>query len=146
MRAAPAAEPGRRARPLARRPRRRSAPPGPDRAATGESLPPSTCLRDPASYLPPTPRPCALTARKRESLHALARAPLLELLLALDDLGRQPQIGFAADAFEIVDQHRLAVGRRLRDAHGAPNDAVLDPGAHGGAHGGGHLAAELLAR
>ena len=33
--------------------------------------------------------------------------------LALNDLGREPQIGFAADAFEVVDQHRLAVGRRL---------------------------------
>src|ERR1051326_5305726 len=37
-----------------------------------------------------------------------ARAQLLELLLALDDLGGEPQIGFAADALEIVDQHRLA--------------------------------------
>src|SRR6516165_5161525 len=33
-----------------------------------------------------------------------------QFLLALNDLGREPQIGFAADAFEIVDQHRLAVG------------------------------------
>ena len=46
--------------------------------------------------------------------------------LALDDFGREPQIGFAADAFEIVDQHRLAVGRRFGDAHVARNDGVVD--------------------
>src|SRR5258708_25638011 len=30
-----------------------------------------------------------------------------QFLLALNDLCRESQIGFAADAFEIVDQHRL---------------------------------------
>src|SRR5215831_7097736 len=38
-----------------------------------------------------------------------ARRVRYQFLLALNDLGREPQIGFAADAFEIVDQHRLAV-------------------------------------
>src|SRR6266508_5689876 len=49
-----------------------------------------------------------------------------QFLLALNDLGREPQIGFAADAFEVVDQHRLAVGRRLRHPHIARDDGVVD--------------------
>ncbi len=50
----------------------------------------------------------------------------LQLFLALDDFGREPQIGFAADALEIVHQHRLAVGRRFRDAHVARDDGVVN--------------------
>ena len=32
-----------------------------------------------------------------------------QFFLALDDLGREPQVSFAADAFEIIDQHRFTV-------------------------------------
>src|SRR5215510_6496647 len=53
-----------------------------------------------------------------------------QLALALDDFGRKLQIRFAADAFEIVDQHRLAVGRRLGDAHIARDHGVVDLGSH----------------
>src|SRR5215472_1023649 len=55
-----------------------------------------------------------------------ARCVRYQFLLALNDLGREPQIGFAADAFEIVDQHRLAVGWRLRHPHIARDDGVVD--------------------
>src|SRR6202042_1930177 len=37
-----------------------------------------------------------------------------QLTLALDDFCCELEVGVAADAFEIIDQHRLAVGRRLR--------------------------------
>src|SRR5216683_4439716 len=108
------------------------------RAASGESLRPSTCLPHLSSFssfnavvrgfpLPTLPR---TRGREREAVQLSTRAELLELLLALDDLGREAQIGFAADAFEIVDQHRLAVGRRLRDAHIARDDGGVDLRSH----------------
>src|SRR6516225_692818 len=53
-----------------------------------------------------------------------------QFFLALDHLGREPQISFAAAAFKIVDQHRLAVRRRFRDTHVARNDGVVNFGAH----------------
>src|SRR5262249_16268060 len=49
-----------------------------------------------------------------------------QCLLALDHFGGEPQIGFAAAAFEIVDQHGFAVGRRFRHAHIARDDGVID--------------------
>ncbi len=39
-----------------------------------------------------------------------------QLPLAADDFGGEPQIGLAAGAFQIVEQRRLAVGRRLADS------------------------------
>src|SRR6185437_16283719 len=36
------------------------------------------------------------------------KLPRLQFLLALDDLGGGAQVSFAADAFQIIDQHRLA--------------------------------------
>src|SRR5207245_4023261 len=57
-----------------------------------------------------------------------------QLLLALDDFGREPQIGFAADTFEVIDQHRLAIGRRFRHPHVARNDGAVDLGSHLLAH------------
>src|SRR6202030_2133841 len=66
--------------------------------------------------------------------------------LALNDLGGETQIGFAADAFEVVDQNRLAVGRRLRHAHIARDHGVVDFLAHEFAYVGHHLAGEIVAR
>ncbi len=66
--------------------------------------------------------------------------------LALDDFGSELQIGLRADAFEIVEQHRLAVGRRLGDPHVARNDGVVDLVAHELAHVGDHLVGEIVAR
>src|ERR1700758_1676605 len=54
-----------------------------------------------------------------------ARRVRYQFLLALNDLGREPQIGFAADAFEIVDQHRLGLRRRLRPTQVLPGDCVV---------------------
>src|SRR5215470_1382414 len=51
-------------------------------------------------------RSCRAGLRPRTAA-AIAMRARNQFLLALDDLGREPQIGFAADAFEIVDQHRL---------------------------------------
>src|SRR5260370_18446545 len=53
-----------------------------------------------------------------------------QLALALDDFRRKLEIGFAADAFEIVHQDRLAVGRRLGDAHIARDHGVVDLSSH----------------
>src|SRR5579863_1736752 len=69
-----------------------------------------------------------------------------QLFLALDDLGGEPQIGFAADAFEIVDQHRLAVGGGFRHPHIARDDGVVDLAAHELAHVRHHLVGEIVAR
>src|SRR5262245_58986587 len=57
-----------------------------------------------------------------------------QLALALDHFGRELEVRFAANAFEIVDQHRLAVGRRLGDAHVARDHGVVDLAAHELAH------------
>src|SRR6478752_1592325 len=53
-----------------------------------------------------------------------------QLALALDHFRRQLQILFATDAFEVVDQHGLAVGRRLGDAHVARDHGFVDFAAH----------------
>ncbi len=72
--------------------------------------------------------------------------PAHSVFLSLDDFGGEPQIGFAAAAFEIVDQHRLAVGRRFRDPHVARDDGVVDFRSHEFAHVGDHLARQIVAR
>src|SRR5262249_33074994 len=54
----------------------------------------------------------------------------LQLALALDHFRRKLEVGFAADAFEVVDQHRLAVGRRLGDADVARDHRLVDLFAH----------------
>src|SRR5205823_10910146 len=69
-----------------------------------------------------------------------------ELALALDYFGRQFQIRVAADAFEIVNQHRLAVGRRLGDAHIARDHGVVDLGAHELPDVGNDLIRQIVAR
>ena len=65
--------------------------------------------------------------------------------LALDDFGGELQIGLAAGALEVVEQHRLAVRRRLRHAHVARDDRLVDRVAHVGAHVGDHLAGQVVA-
>src|SRR5215831_758538 len=55
-----------------------------------------------------------------------ARRTRYQFLLALNDFGREPQIGFAADAFRIVGQHRLAVGWRLSYPHIARDNGLVD--------------------
>src|ERR1700691_6060161 len=72
------------------------------------------CIRDVATLS---------TSRHRPRLDA-------QLFSALYDLGREPQIGFAAAALEIIDQDRLAVGRRFRHAHIARDHRVVDLAPH----------------
>ena len=52
-----------------------------------------------------------------------------QLAFTLDHFGCEFQIGFAADTFEVIDQNRLSVGWRFRDAYVAWNDGVVDLGA-----------------
>src|SRR6266700_8111851 len=68
-----------------------------------------------------------------------------QLLLALDDLGRQPQISFAADAFQIIDQNRLAVRWGFRHPDIARNDGVVDFAPHELADIGDHLIGKIVA-
>ena len=72
-------------------------------------------------------------------------APVVQLALALDHFGREPQIRIAAGAFQVIDQHRLAVGRRLRDAHVARDHRVVDFRAHEFAHVRDHLVRQIVA-
>src|SRR6185437_16169480 len=53
-----------------------------------------------------------------------------QFAFTLDHFGCELEIGFAADTFEIVHQHRLAIGRRLGDAHIARDHGLVDLGAH----------------
>ena len=68
-----------------------------------------------------------------------------QLALALDHFRRQLQIGFAADALQIINQHRLAVGRRLGDAHVAGDHGVVDLAAHELPHVGDDLVRQIVA-
>src|SRR6185437_9935598 len=126
----------------------RSAPIGslrwPRRRSTDASVPTS-----PINAASPRPN------RDRAASSAIAESPTPSLthalpsagtqfLLALNDLGGEPQIRFAAAAFEIVDQDRLAVGRRFRDAHIARDDGVVDFRAHELAHVGDDLAGKIV--
>jgi len=62
----------------------------------------------------------------RHIRRAQRRRAVDQFLLALNDLGGEPQVGFAADALEVIDQHRLAERRRLRNAHVARDYGVVD--------------------
>src|SRR5581483_11908620 len=68
-----------------------------------------------------------------------------QFALALDHFGGELQIRFAADAFEIVDQHGLTVGRRLRNAHVARDHGFVDLAAHGLTDVGDDLVREVIA-
>src|SRR5262249_24715406 len=110
-------------------------------------------------------------ARPRPNLECSAIAPALELratlflsvllpsilrlcgllsgfqgFLALDDLSSEPQIGFAADAFEIINQHWLAIGRRFRNPYVARNYRLVHFVAHELAYVRDNLAGEVIAR
>src|SRR5271170_7373645 len=65
--------------------------------------------------------------------------------LALNDLGGELEIGLAAGAFEVVEQRRLAVRRRLGEADIAGNDRLVDLVAHMGADVGDDLPREAVA-
>ena len=102
----------------------------------------------PISAASPRPSLDFLLARSRHA-HSVGLASSRSLgrsqrPLALDDFRCESQVGLAADAFEIVQQHRLAVGRRLRDAHVARDHGLIDLVAHEATHVGNDLAGELL--
>ena len=69
-----------------------------------------------------------------------------QLALALDHLRRELQVGLAADAFQIVDQHRLAVGGCFGDAHVARDHGFVDFGAHELPDVGDDLVRQIVAR
>src|SRR5215469_860575 len=105
----------------------------PRRRSTDSSAPTS-----PISAASPRPRRDRVASAIAESptpslTHALPSAGT-QFFFALNDLGGEPQIRFAAAAFEIVDQYRLAVGRRFGDAHIARDDRVVNFCAHELAH------------
>src|SRR5512132_2186543 len=56
--------------------------------------------------------------------------PGFQRLFTLNDLCGQPQIGFTANAFEIVDKYRLPVGRCLRYSNVARNYGLVRFVAH----------------
>src|SRR3954447_5349642 len=70
----------------------------------------------------------------------------LERPFAPDDLGGEAQIGLGAGAFQVVEQHRLAVRGRLRDPDVARDHGLVDLLAHELAHVGNDLAREVVAR
>src|SRR5258707_13318188 len=75
--------------------------------------------------------PNLFTSRCAVLLVRIDRAILLrrargQFLLALDYLGREAQIGFTSDAFEIVEQHPPAAGRGLPQPHLTPGGWVVD--------------------
>src|SRR5688572_13262895 len=75
-----------------------------------------------------SPRPSPRTLK----LSSPIVAPLgcLERSFALDDLGCEFEVGLRARAFQVVEQHRLAVRRRLGHAHIARNHGLVDLVAH----------------
>src|SRR5262245_8741646 len=64
----------------------------------------------------------------------------------LDDLSGEAQVRFAPDTFEIVNQHRLAIRRRFRNAHIARNYRLVDLVAHELPNVGDNLAGQVVAR
>src|SRR5690606_25881453 len=88
---------------------------------------PSTMAMSPMSAARPRPRRVGLSFMDG----LLCR---VELPLAADHFGGQPQIGLATSAFQIIEQSRLAIGRRLAQPHIAGNDRVIDQVAHFAAH------------
>src|SRR5580658_1709442 len=104
----------------------RSAPVGSRHCPRGRSTEELSPATSPIKAARPRP------SRDRDPSSAIAVFPRLsltqspssgtQLLLALDDLGGEPQIGFATAAFEIVDEDRLTVGWRFRYAHIARDD------------------------
>src|SRR5690606_6397106 len=54
----------------------------------------------------------------------------IQLPLPPDHFGGQAQIGLAAGTFQVIEQRRLSVGRRLGKAHVPGNDRVVDERPH----------------
>ena len=80
----------------------------------------------------PKPRPCFLC-------HCVPRCGA-QLPFAPDHLRGEPDIGLAAGAADVVEQHRLPVRRRLRHAHVAGDDRLIDLVAHEATNIGDNLA------
>src|SRR5918994_3802 len=107
-----------------------------------------------AALSSPTSPISAARPRPRRSLVASSAmaAPLrpvsrgLERALALDDLGGEAQIGLRARAFQVVEQHGLAVRRRLRHPHVPGDHGVVDLLAHELPHIRDDLARKVVAR
>src|SRR5262245_64325890 len=72
--------------------------------------------------------------------------PCFQSLLSLDNFGRKTQIGFAADAFEVINEYGLPVRRRFRDAHVTWDYSLIDLVSHELAHIGDNLVGEIVAR
>src|SRR5581483_8087254 len=116
------------------------------RSTDGASLPTSPInAARPRPSREDRPASSAMTASSGFSMSGRVPAAGAQFLLALDDFGGEPQIGFAADALDVVDQHRLAVGRRLGDAHVARDDGVVDLLAHVVAHVGDYFVRQIVA-
>src|ERR1700748_1980320 len=67
---------------------------------------------------PPSPAPLDSTQRSCSyAVLTMTRSMRAQIALALDDFRCELEIGVATDTLQVVDQHRLAVGRRFGDAH-----------------------------
>src|ERR1700678_3213396 len=85
------------------------------------------------------PVSCSVSATSVNSMRA-------QLAFALDDFRCELEISVAADAFEIINQHRLAVGRRLGDAYVARDHGVVDLVTHELPDVGDDLVGQVVAR
>src|ERR1700730_2410033 len=74
-----------------------------------------TCSCFSSQSFPSPPRDCGSIRRCGLSGMMSQGSMRAQFALALDYFGGKLEIGLAADAFEIVHQDRLAVGRRLGD-------------------------------
>src|SRR5262245_34184696 len=72
--------------------------------------------------------------------------PCFQSLLSLNNFGRKTQIGFAADAFKVINEHGLAVRRRFRDAYVTWDYSLINLVSHELAHIGDNLVGEIVAR
>src|SRR5208282_2286137 len=86
-------------------------------------------LSSPRSADRPRPRPRRLAGSLMPRPRSRRQRPL-----AAQHLARQMDIGLGARAVEIVEQHRLAVRRRLGDAHVARDHGLVNLGAEMLAH------------
>src|SRR4051794_20191586 len=83
----------------------RDARPRPSRERAGSSA----IVGSPEKSFTPAPHPVSIP-RHYSAVAGSACGMTCQLALALDDLGGELEVGLAADAFEIVDQHGLAIG------------------------------------
>src|SRR5712691_6247418 len=87
---------------------------------------------------------------KRRAMFPIVTSPSplrrAQSLRALDELRGERQGRLAADALEVVEQHRLALRRRLRHPNIARDDGLVDLLAHEAAHVGHYLTGKVVAR